>query len=303
MHELYGGGRSYHGYAKIQSKCISENHLKKLANRTSSASTSSLQQPHFSARSSTLKTAANWSEITGRTSLHLTDATRSSIFRMFINRNSRTFIGSLPSLIARGTLCDPLPELHDIRCLSTAGGLYNVKKIRREPKIVIQSKSSEEKPEYSSKFVKAEVLDYSINLRNSRPGTEIKVPYELTLTESLSDFWQSSFHSQDRVHTSTPFARALGLQDRVMPFSLVLFLTSAMSHEDAAKVQVGFGKCIYCWPVFAGDTVRKTFKVKSIRNTSDGNHSVSLQLCVLFIWCSCTYRVDTLHSHSKDLQL
>lgn len=119
-------------------------------------------------------------------------------------------------------------------------------------------------------------MDYSINLRSSRPGTEIKVPYELTLTESLSDFWQSSFHSQDRVHTSTPFARALGLQDRVMPFSLVLFLTSAMSHEDAAKVQVGFGKCVYCWPVFAGDTVRKTFKVKSVRNTSDGNHSVSL---------------------------
>ncbi|KAL3792765.1 hypothetical protein ACHAWO_002370 [Cyclotella atomus] len=200
---------------------------------------------------------------------------------MFINRNSRTFIGSLPSLIARRTLCDPLPELHDIRCLSTAGGLYNVKKIRREPKIVIQSKSSEEKPEYSSKFVKAEVLDYSINLRNSRPGTEIKVPYELTLTESLSDFWQSSFHSQDRVHTSTPFARALGLQDRVMPFSLVLFLTSAMSHEDAAKVQVGFGKCIYCWPVFAGDTVRKTFKVKSIRNTSDGNHSIFNFSCSL----------------------
>jgi hypothetical protein len=120
-----------------------------------------------------------------------------------------------------------------------------------------------------------QVLDHSINLRTSRPGTEIKVPYELTLTESLSDFWQSSFHSQDRVHTSTPFARALGLQDRVMPFSLVLFLTSAMSHEDAAKVQVGFGQCVYSWPVFAGDTVRKTFKVKSVRNTSDGNHSVS----------------------------
>jgi len=126
-----------------------------------------------------------------------------------------------------------------------------------------------------------QVLDHSINLRTSRPGTEIKVPYELTLTESLHDFWQSSFHSQDRVHTSTPFARALGLQDRVMPFSLVLFLTSAMSHEDAAKVQVGFGKCVYCWPVFAGDTVRKTFQVKSVRNTSDGNHSVSL--CLYFV--------------------
>lgn len=67
-----------------------------------------------------------------------------------------------------------------------------------------------------------QVLDYAINLRTSRPGTEVDIPYELTLTESLSEFWQSSFHTQDRINTSTPFARALGLQDRVMPFSLVL---------------------------------------------------------------------------------
>eukprot|EP00956_Cyclotella_meneghiniana_P001677 scaffold1823_cov38-Cyclotella_meneghiniana.AAC.8 len=176
-----------------------------------------------------------------------------------------------------------LQILHNVRTFSAAKGLFNTKKICRQPKHLItdddrrkilQSTTGERKNEYSDKFLKGEVLDYSINLRTSRPGTEINVPYELTLTESLSDFWQSSFHSQDRVHTSTPFARALGLQDRVMPFSLVLFLTSAMSHEDAAKVQVGFGKCVYSWPVFAGDTVRKTFKVKSIRNTSDGNHSI-----------------------------
>jgi len=139
----------------------------------------------------------------------------------------------------------------------------------------------ESKSEYSGKFMKGEVLDYAINLRTCRPGTEIDIPYELTLTESLHEFWQSSFHFQDRIHTSTPFARALGLQDRVMPFSLVLFLTGAMSHEDAAKVQVGFGKCVYHWPVFAGDTVKKTFKVERVRNTSDGNHSIINFKCSL----------------------
>ena len=46
-----------------------------------------------------------------------------------------------------------------------------------------------------------------------------------------------------------------------------------MSHEDSAKVQVGFGRCIYHWPVFAGDTVKKTFNVTRIRNTS-GNQSI-----------------------------
>ncbi|KAL9186239.1 hypothetical protein ACHAXT_005477 [Thalassiosira profunda] len=132
-----------------------------------------------------------------------------------------------------------------------------------------------------SLFLKGEVLDHALDLKRCRPGTEVEVPYELTLTESLFEFWQSSFHSQDRVHTSTPFARALGLQDRAMPLSLVLFLTGAMSHEDAAKVQVGFGRCVYHWPVFAGDTVTKTFIVEKVRNTSDGNHSIINFKCSL----------------------
>jgi hypothetical protein len=67
----------------------------------------------------------------------------------------------------------------------------------------------------------------------------------------------------------------MGLQDRVLPFSLALFLTSSMTHEDAAKVQVGFGKVSYFWPCFSGDTFTRTFTVESIRNTSDGHHSVS----------------------------
>jgi hypothetical protein len=108
---------------------------------------------------------------------------------------------------------------------------------------------------------------------------------------------------QDRIHTSTPFCRKMGLQDRVLPFSLALFLTSSMTHADAAKIQVGFGKVSYLWPVslfgfscnandvvwqspdltpwmqaFAGDTFTKSFTVESIRNTSDGNHSVRLGL-------------------------
>jgi len=169
-----------------------------------------------------------------------------------------------------------------IRCLRSstkrtfsAAGLYNSGRKRATVPAVTQLESdAENATAVGDKFIKGEILDYSINLRTSRPGTEIKVPYELTLTDALSEFWQASFYSQDRIHTSTPFARALGLQDRVMPFELVLFLTSAMSHEDSAKVQVGFGRCIYHWPVFAGDTVKKTFQVTRVRNTSDGNHSI-----------------------------
>ena len=54
-----------------------------------------------------------------------------------------------------------------------------------------------------------------------------------------------------------------------------------MSHEDGAKTQVGFGNVSYLWPAFAGDTFTKTFTMASVRNTSDGNHSVSTTLQVV----------------------
>ena len=54
---------------------------------------------------------------------------------------------------------------------------------------------------------------------------------------TFRDFWLSAFHSNDRINTSTPFARALGLQDAALPFSLMLFLTGAMTHADAAQVR------------------------------------------------------------------
>jgi len=126
-----------------------------------------------------------------------------------------------------------------------------------------------------------QVVDVTIDLRSIRPGDKIDTPYELTLSESLCDFWQSAFHAQERIHTSTPFARRIGLQGRVVPFSLMVFLTLSMSHADSALVQVGLEKAIYHWPAFAGDTFNKSFKVKSIRNTSDGNHSVINFACEL----------------------
>lgn len=131
----------------------------------------------------------------------------------------------------------------------------------------------------SKRFLQGEVLDFARDLRKIRPGDIIQVPYEVTITESVHDFWHSAFHSQDRITTSTPFSRKIGLQDRILPFSLVLFLTSSMTHADAAKVQVGYDNVIYHWPCFAGDTFTKIFQVLSVRNTSDGNHTVSVKPC------------------------
>jgi hypothetical protein len=74
----------------------------------------------------------------------------------------------------------------------------------------------------------------------------------------------------------------MGLQDQIIPFSMMLFLAGAMSHADQAKVQVGFSKARYHWPAFAGDTFTKRFTIKSLRSTSDGNNSIFRIGCDLF---------------------
>jgi hypothetical protein len=89
--------------------------------------------------------------------------------------------------------------------------------------------------------VRGTILDHSIDLRSVRPGDKLDIPYQITVSDTMQDFWFSSFFDQNRIHTSRPFCRQMGLQDRVVPFSLALFLTSSMSHADAAKVQFGFG--------------------------------------------------------------
>lgn len=118
------------------------------------------------------------------------------------------------------------------------------------------------------------VIDNAVDLRKVRPGEVIDVPYEMTMASSFRDFWQSAFYSHDRINTSTPFARSLGLQDQAIPFSLMLFMAGSMSHADQAKIQTGFSKARYHWPAFAGDTFKKKFVIQGLRNTSDGNFSV-----------------------------
>ncbi len=128
-----------------------------------------------------------------------------------------------------------------------------------------------------------EVPDPTVHLKSARPGDIIRIPYELTISHSFRDFWHGSFYSHDRINTSTPFSRELGLQDQTVPFTMMLFLATSMTHAyDAAKVATGFKNAKYHWPAFAGDTFTKQFKVKSVRTTSDGQKTEFGLECTLF---------------------
>ena len=159
------------------------------------------------------------------------------------------------------------PILHQVvRSCSSGGGLPNEE--------FFKINASNEKKIGVKGTVIGSVVDNAIDITKVRPGEVIDVPYELTISQAFRDFWQSAFYSHDRINTSTPFARSLGLQDQTIPFSLMLFMAASMSHADHAKIQTGFSKARYHWPAFAGDTLKKRFVIQSCRNTSDGNYSV-----------------------------
>ena len=88
--------------------------------------------------------------------------------------------------------------------------------------------------------ITGKVIDHAVDLNRIRPGESIDVPYEVTVSHSMRDFWQSAFYSHDRINTSTPFARSLGLQDQVVPFHLMLFLAGSMSHAGSIIAIIRF---------------------------------------------------------------
>ena len=159
------------------------------------------------------------------------------------------------------------PILHQVaRSCSSGGGVTNDE--------FFKINASGDKKFGDKETVIGAVVDNAVDITKVRPGEVIDVPYELTISQAFRDFWQSAFYSHDRINTSTPFARSLGLQDQSIPFSLMLFMAASMSHADHAKIQTGFSKARYHWPAFAGDTLKKRFVIQSCRNTSDGNYSV-----------------------------
>lgn len=95
-------------------------------------------------------------------------------------------------------------------------------------------------PGLGSTALVGEVVDHAVDMSSLRPGDTIDVPYEVTMSLGFRDFWQSAFYSYDRIQTSTPFARSLGLQDQVIPFSMMLFLATSMSKKFFYEFSVLF---------------------------------------------------------------
>ena len=109
----------------------------------------------------------------------------------------------------------------------------------------VGSASEEGKGGEDAAFIRGFSSSMCTRLANARPGDVIEVPYEVTVDRAFLCLWFGAFYNHDRIHTSTPFARKLGLQDQVGRPSLLrrsFGLLSVLSH--------GFFQTIFANPSY-----------------------------------------------------
>ena len=77
-----------------------------------------------------------------------------------------------------------------VRCLSLLNGtspIQGANALPTEP----QTKKGHQEQQMQSVLLHGEVLDLAADLREFRVGDRLDIPYELTVSESMQDFWQS----------------------------------------------------------------------------------------------------------------
>jgi hypothetical protein len=89
-----------------------------------------------------------------------------------------------------------------------------------------------------------------------RQGEVINIPYELTVSTSFRDFWQSAFYSHDRLNTSTPFARKVRSQHHPQQFGHGRARSSEAKAVTEAGSGVVCGVCLKRCMVWCGVGVR-----------------------------------------------
>ena len=118
---------------------------------------------------------------------------------------------------------------------------------------------------------------YGIDTTTAQVGTVLKGANVFTLDDGFRTKWFSHFPTSDAVLTSKPAARAMGHEDRPLPFSLLLNLCLCLSVDAFSRTcryHLGLRDARQVAPVRQGDTVRAMIRVESMRNTSSGDAAV-----------------------------
>lgn len=114
-------------------------------------------------------------------------------------------------------------------------------------------------------------------LAGLRPGDTIDAGQKQVTAEMIDAFAEMT-GDRFEIHMTAEAARRHGFSDRVAHGLLVLSLVDGLKNQAAAQFDA-IASLGWDWhfslPVLAGDTIRVTIRVKSLRATSDGKRGIA----------------------------
>ncbi|MCS5636530.1 MAG: aldolase/citrate lyase family protein [Myxococcota bacterium] len=125
--------------------------------------------------------------------------------------------------------------------------------------------------------IEGRVPRYGLDLSTARVGQAMECPAEITVDAGWRALWQSSFPSASRIHSSTEYARAWGLDDTALPFGMLLNLTLCLAVEpfsESCRLHLGLENARQEACATIGDTFRGYVRIDRMTNTSRGDASV-----------------------------
>ena len=96
---------------------------------------------------------------------------------------------TLPKIVTSFLYRRAIPRFHRCRSTHVNGFVATAESISSPTQMVKNTSTPQELTE--SKFIHGETLNLAADLRTFRPGDKLEIPYELTVTESIQEFWQS----------------------------------------------------------------------------------------------------------------
>ena len=125
--------------------------------------------------------------------------------------------------------------------------------------------------------IEGRVPRYGLDLSSARVGQVMECPVEITVDAGWRTLWQASFPSSSRIHSSSEYARAWGLDDTALPFGMLLNLTLCLAVEpfsESCRLHLGLEDARQEACATIGDTFRGYVRIESMANTSRGDASV-----------------------------
>ncbi len=142
---------------------------------------------------------------------------------------------------------------------------------------ILRRADSSSGPQAPISVVQGRIPHYGLELSNASIGQIMECPAEITIDEGWRTLWQASFPSASRIHSSSEYARAWGLEDTALPFGMLLNLTLCLAVEpfsESCRLHLGLEDARQEARAKIGDTFRGYVRIESMANTSRNDASV-----------------------------